>query len=236
MSAQHRYRKWYATAALLVVLGAAVFTFTRPLRDAGLPSVSVRGTAGVSVGGGAPSGVGPRGEVDGVPVGWQRSLDGARAAGEAYVSLTGAVLTAGPLARADMINTFATPEFAPMLLARTEQVLDDAFGKYTPESVAAFPLRWGEWPLTSIAVADGEDIVAVQVWSVAVASADDSTVPVQVWRTASLHMVWRDGDWKVAAWDNLTGPYPTPMAGQYASPAEDTLAVLGWDAPVGSAR
>jgi hypothetical protein len=233
MTAQHRYRKWYATAAVAVVLGAAVFALTQPLRRDGVPALSLRAGAGVSFGDSGPSGVGPSGVVDGVPVGWERSVEGARAAGEAYVELTGEVIGAGPLRRDDMTQAFATPAYAATLLADTEEVLD-GIGGALGVGYGDVNLAWEEWALTSEATLIGDGMASVQVWSVAVFSVDSASVAFQFWRTSVLRLEWRDGDWKVAEWGNTASPYPSPLAGQQISPIEDVTSVLAWRRRVGA--
>lgn len=207
-------------AAAVTFGGCATSTDDQP-QPLGPPEVG-RGEAGPG------NGVGPTRSVYGVPVGWARSTDGARAAAVSAVALTGEVATAGFITRGDMIGALASNRFAPGLAETTERQLaelGEALGEtdFLPPSVS-----WSEIPLTARVVRADRWDARVEVWSVLVVAGPDVGVPRQAWRTVTLDLVWEQDDWKVDGWATKTGPTPALAAGAAVSEGGDVSRVAEW--------
>ncbi len=176
-----------------------------------------------------PAGSGPSGRQDGVAIGWPHDAAGATDAATSDVAATGLVVEAGPLARADVIDVFASPSFATALTARTDRQLDDLAFSLGQAGSDPTAITWVEYPLTVQAHSEGTDRDSVRVWSVAIVSIPGQTgVAREEWRTSTLTMVWEAGDWKVAGWDSAPGPSPAPVAPSDPSAVTAVAAVTGW--------
>jgi hypothetical protein len=159
-------------------------------------------------------------------------LEIARAVALRAVAMTGQVATAGFTSRADLIASFATADFAPALLDRTNEQMRDLAQEFVGKGVGLSSLRAVETPLTATAV--GTDAGArVTVWSVLVIAVADEGPARQLWRTVTLDLVESDGTWRVAGWDSAPGPTPLPSTDATfdAGPAFD--GPLSWHAAAG---
>jgi hypothetical protein len=136
-------------------------------------------------------------------------LESARVVALRAVAMTGQVATAGFTSRADLIASFATADFAPVLLDRTNEQLRDLAQEFVGQGIGLSSLRAVETPLSATAV--GTDAGArVTVWSVLVIAVTDEGPARQLWRTVTLDLVESGGTWRVSAWDSLPGPTPLP--------------------------
>lgn len=175
--------------------------------------------------------VGPTRVVRGVPQGWRHDADGARAAAISAVALTGDIVRAGFITRADMIAALATPAFAPELAQDTTAQVEDLVAEIGSDEVVPSELTWLESPLTATvttpAAADNPDRAEVEVWSVLVVAAPDG-IARQGWRTVTLNLSWVDGDWRIDGWSSRPGPTPAlpPLAD--VADVSDIEATAGW--------
>ncbi len=136
-------------------------------------------------------------------------LNKARAVALRAVAMTGQVATAGFTSRSDLIASFATADFAPVLLNRTNEQMRDLAREFVGQGVELSSLTAVETPLTATAV-DTDAGARVTVWSVLVIAVTDEGPARQLWRTVSLDLVESDGLWRVSAWDSVPGPTPVP--------------------------
>jgi hypothetical protein len=142
-------------------------------------------------------------------------LETARVVALRAVAMTGQVATAGFTARADLIASFATADFAPVLLDRTNEQMRDLAQEFVGQGIGLSSLRAVETPLTATAV-DTDSGARVTVWSVLVIAVTDEGPARQLWRTVTLDLVESEsesegeGTWRVSAWDSLPGPTPLP--------------------------
>lgn len=176
------------------------------------------------------TGVGPSSAVHGVPAGWSPTRDGALAAAVSAVGLTGDVARAGFITRADMIRTFATDRFAPMLVELSADQLDEMISELTPAGVAAGSVTLTELALTAHVAAFDESAAVVEVWSVTVMSVGDVAAPRQVWRTVTVELAWEGDDWRVDGWTSVPGPTPALNAAGAIASYDDIATVLAWAA------
>jgi len=177
--------------------------------------------------------VGPTGERHGAPIGWRHDAVGATAAASAYVAASGRLARLGPLARRDMVLALATDSYGETLAASVNSQLDDLLFALGERGVTGDGLVFVEYPLATRSDSDGADRARVQVWSVLVVATKSGAVPRQVWRTATLTMVWSNGDWKVDRWDTTTGPTPAPPPEVQVSDAATVASVAGWTPTAG---
>lgn len=190
---------------------------------AGLAAVALVGLVVSRVTGGsgrepAVQAVGSPTSVHPVASGGAIDVDGARAAAVAAVASTGQVVRAGMFSRLDMIERIATQSYAPVLASATTTQVNEFVVALGASGVDPTDLQVIEAPITATATAVSDRQVAVEVWSVLVASMPDTSVARQAWRTVSLDMVEVDGRWLIDGWTSSAGPAPAlPPEGQVAS-------------------
>jgi hypothetical protein len=149
--------------------------------------------------------------------------------------MTGPVAAAGFTSRADLIASFTTADFAPVLLDRTNEQMRELAREFVGQGVELSALRAVETPLTATAVAT-EVGVAVTVWSVLVVAITDEAPAHQMWRTVTLDLVDTGGGWRVAAWTSVPGPTPLPATDAMFDDARAFNGPLSWAAASGGDR
>ena len=154
------------------------------------------------------SGPGPSTERFGMPAGFARSEEGARAAAIAYATasqrwlyMTDEQITAavGAIAAAEAAQALTREVLAEVGLAR------DGLGR-SPGRV-----WWLVRPLAWRVQAYSPERARVSVWTVTVLSAADVAVPQSDWLTVTVELVWESGDWRAEAVGDRPGP--TPLVG-----------------------
>lgn len=135
------------------------------------------------------------------------------------VAMTGEVLRAGLTTRGDLISTFATPEFAPELLAQTNTQLRRMTADFVKRGISAEDLQVVETPIT-VDATPGEGYVVAWVWSVTVMTAPGMGTARQIWRTVQLELVREHDQWLVNDWLVTAGPTPVPDPSATFDPAK----------------
>lgn len=138
------------------------------------------------------------------------AFESARSAAVSAVAMTGEVTAAGFASRPDLIRSFTTADFAPVLLDRTNQQLRDLAREFVGQGIGLSSLKAVETPLTASVVATDTGARAT-VWSVLVVVVADAGPARQMWRTVTLDLVPVDGTWRVDAWESVAGPTPLPL-------------------------
>lgn len=179
------------------------------------------------------AGVGPTQVRRGVPQGWARGSDGARAAAVSAVALTGEIARAGFITRGDMIDALATRRFAGDLGVTTERQLAELAEALGEAELLPPNISWTEVPLTARLIDADDQAATVEVWSVLVIASPDVGVPRQAWRTVTLDLAWEDGDWKVDGWATTPGPTPALAAATAVSTGDEVAEVADWPPAVG---
>ena len=174
------------------------------------------------------AGPGPRGLQGGVPIGFARSPEGARAAAAAYVTTGQLMLDLAPTEAAhaarEMAARASANRQADDLLSRLS-TLRERLAKGTGQ------VRYWQAVLGTRVDAIDRARARVAVWSVGILSRRDVAPPQAGWTTSDFELVWERGDWKVWSEDVASGP--TPMLDQGAPPATDDefeAAVRGFEA------
>lgn len=159
-----------------------------------------------------PGGAGPTTLVNGVPMGYAHTPDGARAAGMNFLRLDEALSAmADDATVATTKATIAASSVADALVANVVKkvaALRRAF--------AGGPIRYriGE-VATKVSPADA-DHVRVEIWHVGVAS-PPGLIPYEDWFIERYDLVWERDDWRDAAEASTPGPIPQRLAS--ATPA-----------------
>lgn len=178
--------------------------------------------------------LGPRAVEHGVPVGWSRDAEGARAAATSAVELTGELVAAGFITRRDMIGVLASQRYAPTLAADSAVQLREMLGELADDGVTASAVLWRELPLTAEIVEIDDAAALVQVWAVLVAGAPGRGTPRQAWRTVTVSLVWERDDWRVDDWAATAGPTPALANNAPIATLDELADVTAWPAaPVG---
>ena len=155
------------------------------------------------------------------------SLDDARDVAITAVASTGAVAAAGFASRSDLIESFATAEFAPVLLDRTNEQLRELTREFIGRGVDPSALRAVEVPLTADIVATDGGAEAT-VWSLLVVAVPGTALPLQTWRTVTLDLVDEGARWAVDGWRSSPGPTPLPSTEGSYDPRSAFDAPLAW--------
>jgi hypothetical protein len=177
----------------------------------------------------ATSQVGPRAVVKGVPVGYQRSEQGAVAAAANYVRVLSSDMILDQAQRRAAIQAISAPE----TLARQQRAFDQAVAllskglgvgqagaKDGTVLLRAVPVGWRLEAYTG-------DRARVAIWVTSVIGAlggSPQGVPVrEAWGTTTVELRWVDGDWKLLKTTTTDGPVPiadtaTPTAASQLIP------------------
>ena len=162
--------------------------------------------AGLALSGGddKPSkatGPGPTKTVAGVPIGYERSQDGAARAALAYEGVLTGLPKVSPEARDAALKELASD-------ARESEILDAAH-----KALSFYDQQFGQGAVLRTSVV-GFRVVAyepskadVELWEVSVVGPRDAA-PRSAWATRRLSLTW-EGDWKLAA-PHADGAGPTP--------------------------
>jgi len=159
--------------------------------------------------------VGPRAGVDGVGVGWQRSVDGAVAAATEYlVGINSRAYVANAPKRRRIVTAIAVPDQRTALSGQAGEVVrPEAPGE--PFAAAFAAPKASAWRLVPLGyrVESYEDNAAViSVWSVQVtAGVGSANVPATArWSTTTLPLRWAENDWKLDFPAARSTPGPSP--------------------------
>ena len=169
--------------------------------------------AGIALGGGGDektikaTGPGPTKTVDGVPVGYARSKEGAINAALAYEGALGAMRRADKNRRAAALTAMAVPEQRDTITKSSEtafEFFDTQFGSEGIIRSGIFGYRVKTYD---------ENSAEVELWGVSVVGRPE-TVPVRSgWTTRTVRLRWIEGDWKLNSLpDEVAGPTPQDSA------------------------
>lgn len=218
----------------LMLIGAACTAFLAGMAARGLVSVTV--ISNVHHGGESPepSGVseptspGPATDTDGIPAGFARSEDGARAAAVAYV-LTGQVLIDQPAATVDeTVRAISATASATGQVTTTARQLDELRSVL---SSGRGPTQYLQAVLATRVDRFAPDRVRVSVWNVGVLSRIGVASPQAGWAISVFDLVWERSDWKVQNEAITPGPAPALNASVAPATSETLAAALDGFAP-----
>ena len=176
----------------------------------------------------APSlnGPGPRQFIDGIPSGFARSDEGARAAAVMYVLSGQRLLELAPTQLGPAVRSMAATGSADAQIKDAEQQL-----RAVREVLAAGTgaTRYLQAALASRVDAFTPERARVSVWSVGVLSRTGVAQPQAAWTTSIFELVWDRDDWKIWNETITAGPAPQLNAGAKPTTAEQLdLALNGF--------
>ncbi len=190
-------RQWKLGAALLVLLVAF-----------GLGVVTGRTGTPATPGPEAQAGrwPGPGREVNGVPVGYERTPAGAVTAALNYTALLGNKANIDPSWGQRAYEVFALQEVRDDLLARSRAFANTVADASALAADASLVLRAA--PLGYRLDRYTDDEAVVSVWAVATGVGTPQLPMTTAWGTERLTLRWVNGDWRVAAITSESGPRP----------------------------
>lgn len=146
------------------------------------------------------------------------------------VAMTGEVARARFISRRELIESFTTPAFGPVLAGETSEQMNSLLLEFSQREVDPAGMEVVEQPLRVRVAAASATTATVDVWSVVVVALPSAATARVMWRTVTLDLELVDGVWLVDGW--TSSPGPAPMAGPESpiSPASDVADVLGWTA------
>lgn len=173
----------------------------------------------------APDGesLGPRRIVAGVPVGYDRSQEGAMAAAGNYVVALDGPLLVKEDARSAMVRAIVAAETQAERLRLTAASAES--------NRRAFGDDWQMWtaPIATNVASYSDSRAIVQVWR-AVVVGGTPEYGLETWATEAVELVWQDNDWKYLRQTTSDGPTPLQDPNSTVTPGKDLLMqVQGWE-------
>lgn len=180
-----------------------------------------------------PGEVGPSGWVDGVPVGWVPTRQGAVAAAAAYGRVLSSSWFLTDAARRDRaLVAMATPGSLAGLQSAQR-------GMASAVATGSFGLGLGRHAVASVLTTGylgyrleryrEHDSARVALWAVVVAGNDANLPPQALWGTSTLLLRWA-GDWKLEGAQTVPGPVPVYSQAEPSTPADLVAAIRDFEA------
>lgn len=151
------------------------------------------------------SGAEPSRDLNGVPVGYARTEEGAAAAATSFNLLSGRddLLDADALAKA--METFAAPSWVSDAAGEARRGYEYVAGTYGNEAeVTTSVLRY---EVTEFSDTDA----TVKLWTLNVLSGPRRPNVEAAWGIVTIGLQWIDGDWRVDRIDSSPGPAPAEI-------------------------
>lgn len=151
------------------------------------------------------AGPGPMAEENGVPVGYAQTEEGALAAARGFALLSTSDVIRDRDAYVRAMETIAAPDWldeAKQQAVNGYEFLVDRYGDDVDVSGAVL-----RYDILDFSPTKAE----VKLWVVSVAAGSLRATVDEVWGTATVELVWADGDWRVNGAENTTGPAPVDL-------------------------
>ena len=211
MPYETRKRALILTSLLVALLVGIVLGFI-------LDDVETEEQNGTATPSEAPSGPGPFNEVNGVPVGYARTEEGAVAAATNFnlLSAKDELLEEGALVEA--MRTLAAPDWAEDAERQGKNGYDYVIETYGNDADVSAAVLGYE-------VADfGEDRATVRLWVVTTLSGSSRPNAETTWGIVTTDLLWVENDWRVAGIESSPGPAPIQLpAGQPVLTAQEIM-------------
>lgn len=191
-----RHGRWLALGIVMLLILAAGVTLGRatapqPSAPAAAPTLG---------------GPGPRRVVEGVPVSYSRTQEGAIAAAANYTAVLGDKRNLDPVRAVRAYDVLALPSVARELSSRSR-----AFSATlaNPQTVATDPALVLRAVPVGYRVEDyTRDEATVTVWAAAIGVGTPALPLTTAWGNEQLALRWAHGDWKIARIERGSGPAP----------------------------
>lgn len=152
-----------------------------------------------------PSGPGPRDEVNGVPVGYARTEEGAVAAATNLALLTGRNEFLDPSKLSAAMQSVATPSWRATAARQAKEGVDYILKTYGLDAdISSAVLRYEVEDFTG-------ETAAVRLWTVSVAAGSKRRLVEEVWSVLRFDLRWLEDDWHVAGLRSESGPAPVGL-------------------------
>jgi hypothetical protein len=163
-------------------------------------------------------GAGPTKRVDGVPIGFERSLEGAVTAASAYAGVVEALAHQPSTTWDASIRRITAPDAAEKVAAAMRPGLQSlAEGAGGNSVLRGAPLGYRVASYTNSSA-------NVDIWGVGVIG-NPSVAPTATWGTTGVKLSWVNGDWRLAEPMSQSNG-PTPALGGDPTPSEAFFASL----------
>lgn len=154
---------------------------------------------------------GPTRTINGVPVGYARTEEGAVLAATNFGLVTTSELIGDRAAYTEAIETFAAPTWLEQASREARNGHEFAVNHYGSDvQMVSAVLRYE-------VLSYSDRRASVRLWTVTVASGSERPTAEAIWGTSTLELAWTDDDWRVVDTDNSPGPAPVVLQ----SPAEE---------------
>ncbi len=188
-------RAWLGSVILALVIGLALgfLLFQRERDTAEQPRPSTSRDAG------------PTSEINGVPVGYARTEEGAVLAATNFGLVSTSDLIRDRQAYVRAITTFAAESWRQQAERQALNGHEYALEQYGGDiEMSSAVLRFDVLDFSP-------DEAKVRLWTVSVATGSKKRAAEAVWGSSTLDLAWVDGDWRVTGTENETGPVPVPL-------------------------
>jgi hypothetical protein len=228
-----RRRLRYALVAALVAGAVAVIWLGRPPPPLRRP-LAVQAAPALADSARITGDVGPVRWVDGVPVGWAPTRQGAVAAAAAYGRVLSSRWFLTDAARRDRALTLmaAPGSLAALQTAQgglAKAVASGPFGVGLGERGVASVLTMGYLGYQLDAYRE-HDVARVALWAVVVAGNNANLPPQALWATSTLTLRRVDNDWKLEGAQTVPGPVPVLSQVEPSTPADLVAATQRFEA------
>lgn len=152
-----------------------------------------------------PLSPGPTRELNGVPVGYARTPEGAVAAATNFSLLAGddELVDLPSMKRA--MRTLAAPSWREEATTQAESGHEYIVGTYGEDAdVTVGVIRYDVLDFS-------RERAAVQLWTVSIASGSKRPEVEEVWAILRIDLLWIDGDWRVEGIESSVGPAPVDV-------------------------
>jgi hypothetical protein len=150
-------------------------------------------------------GPGPKGEENGIPVGYARTEEGAVAAATNFNLLAGKDELLDLDAMTTAMRTLAAPSWKDEASRQAETGYEYVVSTYGEDAnVSAAVARYDVVDFTN-------ERASVRLWTVSLASGSKRPVVEEVWAIVTVDLVWVDDDWRVGAIESSLGPAPVDL-------------------------
>lgn len=161
---------------------------------------------------------GPTGELNGVPVGYSQTEDGALAAAQAFALVSTTDVIRDQNAYVEAMKTLAAPEWeaeARQQAINGYEFLTERYGSDVDVSGAVIRYKILNYAETE---------ARIKLWLVSIASGSNRPNVDEIWGTAVVDLTWLEGDWRVSRAENFTGPAPVDLPA--SSPRDSAKALM----------
>lgn len=203
----------FSVAAVLVIVAALLLGVLIGRLSA--PDDERPGTPRAS---GGDSRTGPTRSIDGVPVGYARTREGAVAALLNYGVVVSRLLLEPAAERQAALRVLGTAEFAERTerqLARAREAAEQGPLGAALRGEATAVYRAGPLGYRVTRFSRGEAVV--DTWAYGIVATTSGLEPRMTFQSTTSTLAWHDGDWKLAASDSRPGPAPRVDADEQIS-------------------